>query len=114
MQEIIIQNIKKEENTATISLLFPETLKYFSGHFPQMAILPGVVQIHYAMLFAAENFPVKIQISNIKKLRFTKIIYPNKEVMLFLQHDLAANNVFFKYFFDEEIYSSGTFYLRNV
>ena len=58
--EIISQSIAPAR--AEFEIAVPDDLFFLQGHFPQQPILPGVVQIHWAiMLAAAQLHRAKVQ-----------------------------------------------------
>ncbi len=113
MKVPIIKNIKHQDNKIELLLSFPKQAKYFQGHFPAMAILPGFVQIHFVMFFALKYWPVINDISNIKKLRFTKIIRPDCDISLMIEY-LSSDKIVFKYFVADQSHSSGEIHLGKI
>jgi 3-hydroxymyristoyl/3-hydroxydecanoyl-(acyl carrier protein) dehydratase len=97
----------------TIELLIPDTLEYFSGHFPGTAILAGVVQTDWAMQLAEQYFENvhKDQFSKIDHLKFSNVILP--ESTLYLDLSLQGSTLKFKYSYKEHTYSSGKIQLQG-
>ncbi|MFT5703577.1 MAG: 3-hydroxymyristoyl/3-hydroxydecanoyl-(acyl carrier protein) dehydratase [Rickettsiales bacterium] len=91
-----IKKTQEEEGKIELILSFPKNAIYFQGHFPQIKILPGFAQVHFAMHFAQKYWLLKSDLSNIKKLRFTKIITPNTDISLVLENHLPKK-ITFKY-----------------
>jgi 3-hydroxymyristoyl/3-hydroxydecanoyl-(acyl carrier protein) dehydratase len=112
MHPPLIKHTSQEENRIELLINFAKEAEYFQGHFPQIAILPGVVQVHYAMECAENYFGIIPEISKINRLRFTNIISPEKDIYLQIEHIKDIGKIMFKYFFGAKIYSSGTIYLR--
>jgi hypothetical protein len=77
--------IEKTENSITIEFLVPGTSPYFDGHFPEFSILPAVAQVDLVLHFASEYYGTSIAISEIKRLKFTKLIRPNTPLVLRLE-----------------------------
>ena len=102
----IIKDCKKSDNSVNLLLHFSKNAEYFQGHFPQMAVLPGFVQVHFALTFAKEYLAVDQVILAIKKLRFTKIISPNSDINLTIEI-ISLKKITFKYFTKETNHSSG-------
>ncbi len=111
MQEPIIKNINQKPNQIELTLLFSANSQYFQGHFPEFAVLPGVAQIHFAVLFIQKYFDIIPNLKSIKKLRFMHIIQPEKEVFLVLEYKKEKQVISFKYSSIGLVHSSGDFYL---
>ena len=95
------------ERRIRLQLRLPEDLFYFDGHFPQVPVLPGVVQIDWAMRFAEENFGPLPRISRIEALKFFEVLTSNREVALTLAYDAAGRSLSFSYDAGETRHSSG-------
>lgn len=65
-----------------ITLLASAQLAGFIGHFPQFALLPGVVQVDWASHFSQRTFGLPNQIISVERLKFTYPIQPNNQVIL--------------------------------
>ncbi|MGI0117109.1 hypothetical protein [Zooshikella sp. RANM57] len=79
---------------------------YFIGHFPDMPILPGVVQIHWVMLFAQKYLLRTFNVYRIETIKFQRIIKPNTKLMLQLI-DNQCGKLSFTYSAGDVIYGSG-------
>jgi acyl-coenzyme A synthetase/AMP-(fatty) acid ligase len=78
-------------------LRVPPTLVHFAGHFPGLAILPGVVQIDWAMRLAAEHIEGVRAAASIDRLKFMAPVPPGALLRLTLAHDAARSRVRFAY-----------------
>lgn len=79
-----------DANRVTLFLRVPAGLAFFPGHFPVHAILPGVVQIDWAIHFGRQHFPLLPQFRKMEALKFQAIIEPEQEISLQLEHKPAA------------------------
>ena len=57
----------------------PGDLSCFSGHFPGLPIVPGVLQFDWVMDLATELLPVKAVLATIKSIKFIAPLGPNDE-----------------------------------
>jgi len=59
-----------------------QDLSWFRGHFPDMPILPGVVQLHWAVIVARAVFEFSDSPLEIKRLKFKNVVIPPQELEL--------------------------------
>jgi acyl-CoA synthetase (AMP-forming)/AMP-acid ligase II/3-hydroxymyristoyl/3-hydroxydecanoyl-(acyl carrier protein) dehydratase len=84
-------------DTLHYELRVPPTLLHFAGHFPGLPILPGVVQVDWAMRLAAEHVPAVRAVASIDRLKFMAPVSPGAVLKLTLAHDAARRRVQFAY-----------------
>jgi len=95
-----------EGQELVLQLLIPKDCVFFIGHFPGSPILPGVVQVDWAIDYASQLLGMKKEnINEIAQLKFTQVITPG--TTLFLSLVWASNKLVFRYFNPECTYSSG-------
>lgn len=100
-------NTQINDNDELILKLFiPKEIVFFNGHFPGNPILPGVVQVDWAIDFAAQFIGIKKEnIGEISQLKFTKVILPDTTLFLSLKQE--GHTLKFRYFNSQAAYSSG-------
>lgn len=103
----IVKETKHNLNEASLKLIFPYSCNFFDGHFKDFPILPGVVQLYLAHMYAQNLFNISIPTKTVKKMKFSHIIKPNENIELNLKK--SDNNVTYTYKFGEKICSSGVF-----
>ena len=91
---------------AKLDFFMDPEIAYFSGHFPEQAVLPGVVQVHWAgelarRLFACSGF------STLSKIKFNNAILPNTRLSLSLSYLADVGRVEFCYEDSQQKLSSG-------
>ena len=96
---------------AEYELCFLRSSNFFQGHFEGMPILAGVVQFFYADYFIKDAFDIECRQGQIRRVKFSNIIRPDKVVILRLKKNETGVN--FKYEDDERTYSSGIFPLKS-
>ena len=100
--------INQSPNHAILTLNIPTDLVYFKGHFTEQPILPGVVQLDWAVEYACTVFALTgVTVASVKQLKFSQIIVPEQEVRLSLVHDEDKGTTQFRFESDAGAHSSG-------
>ncbi len=94
--EIIQSTISAD--TLDLSLYIPPSLCYFGGHFPSFPILPGVVQLNWAVHYASEFLAFTTPVMNVERLKFTCPIQPDMKVNLSISVDAEKKIANFRYY----------------
>lgn len=90
-----------------LQLRIPPDLLYLQGHFPGEPVLPGVVQVHWAIGLAAERFGLQPRFRAIEGLKFHRVIEPGIRLTLAIEYDAAAGKLRFSYASGDDMYSQG-------
>ncbi|MES2048370.1 MAG: AMP-binding protein [Pseudomonadota bacterium] len=85
----------------------PTDLFYFEGHFDVASILPGVVQVDWAIKNARQYFDMLPQFRAIHALKFERIIRAETQLSLELMYDSAKGSLSFRYYSPAGQHSSG-------
>ena len=102
----------QSETQVQLQICFSQSLPYFQGHFPGTHILPGIVQLNFAIDCASEYLLMnKSQIQSIPLIKFLNPIQPDKNIMLTLT--LAENAFKFSYSDKDKTFSNGKIILEN-
>lgn len=91
----------------------PHTLVHFAGHFPGLPILPGVVQVDWAMRLAHEWVAGVCALASIDQLKFMAPVPPGALLKLVLAHDAARRRVSFVWRLGERDCASGVMAYRG-
>lgn len=105
-----LPNVRELERTADrvlLELTAPSNLYYFDGHFDVAPILPGVVQVDWAIHYGRQYFRLPAIFKGINALKFQQVIQPAQPVRLELLHDAAKGSLQFRYASDAGQHSSG-------
>lgn len=89
--------IESDGHKLKLEVSVPVDLFYFDGHFPGRPILPGVVQVDWAIAIGRRHFPLPPQFVGINALKFQHVIQPGNVVTLELGHDSEKNSLNFRY-----------------
>ncbi|HTL99282.1 MAG TPA: hypothetical protein VL181_10810 [Holophagaceae bacterium] len=79
----------------------------FEGHFPDLPILPGVVQVDWALRLGGEVFGPLGDFESLEHLKFQAVIRPGEPLRLSLAWDAEQRELAFAYTGGAEKKSSG-------
>ena len=82
-------------------------IEHFAGHFPGAALLPGVVQVDWAVHFARKYLPLEGSFSALESLKFLGVILPGARLQLSLVWDRERKRLAFTYATPRCKYSAG-------
>lgn len=114
-QAILFPEIHGNTSTAeaiTLELRIPEGLSYFAGHFEQIAVVPGVVQIQWAVHYARQYLGLSQKFSHMEAIKFKELLLPGQHLRLSLRFEEAACKLTFCYSSEACEYSSGRIYFH--
>ena len=103
--EILSESV--DSNRAEFEIRVPADLVYLQGHFPGEPVLPGVVQVHWAIQLAGERLELKQSFKGIEGLKFHRVIEPEVALKLEIEADAAARKLRFAYSSATGLYSQG-------
>jgi len=92
---------------AEFEVRWPQRLHYFEGHFPNSPVLPGVVQVHWAIKIAREIFSLPPGFHAMHGLKFQHVIFPDDVTLLRLHYDEHKHSLTFTYTSATRQHSSG-------
>lgn len=90
-----------------LELSVPANLLYFDGHFSVAPVLPGVVQVEWAIHYGRRYFGLGPSFGGINALKFQQMIRPDCPVQLELVHEVEKGQLNFRYFSDAGAHASG-------
>lgn len=77
-----INAVEQCNDKVILGLIINADLRCFKGHFDDAAIVPGVVQLDWAIIFAREYLAMHGDVLNVSVLKFQKLLLPTMEVQL--------------------------------
>ena len=99
--------LEETKNRVLLQLDLPKNIFYFQGHFPETPILPGVVQLDWALAYARRYFALPGQFAGVSALKFQRVILPDSVIHLELDYEESKASLSFRYFSGEEPHASG-------
>ncbi|WP_443190874.1 AMP-binding protein [Pseudomonas indica] len=98
---------RQEDDQWLLELEVPLDLAHFTGHFPRTPVLPGVVQIDWALHLAAERLALPSRFAGMEVLKFQQLARPGDRLQLTLRFDAERGKLHFAYRNGEAPCSSG-------
>ncbi|MBX3458298.1 MAG: hypothetical protein KF820_08110 [Candidatus Paracaedibacteraceae bacterium] len=113
MSESVVFPILKKQDVSdhkvSLFLEIPRDLYYLDGHFPGVPIVAGVVQLHWAIVFARQYFDLPMGVKDVSKVKFSNLMQPNDAVYLTLNHDTDKHLISYSYDNGDKNYATGCF-----
>jgi len=91
----------------TLHCRIPAELIYFDGHMDSQALLPGIVQIHWAEFYGRKLLPVSGRFASLEVVKFNRILLPLDRVTIRLSFNEASGKLSFRYESERGVHSSG-------
>ena len=111
MPEVLSQT--EIDSQWTLQLAVPPDLAFFSGHFPKTPVLPGVVQVDWAMNLGQQLLDIPPRFAGMEVLKFQQLVRPGDEIELTLRFDRERSKLHFAYRNASGACSSGRIVLEN-
>lgn len=105
--EPVVGLVNVRQQRAEIALRPQGGLAYFDGHFDTAPILPGVVQVEWAIKQARRCFSMPESFYRIEALKFFQVLPAETPVQLILEFDSEKARLTFSYEAGSTVHSSG-------
>jgi 3-hydroxymyristoyl/3-hydroxydecanoyl-(acyl carrier protein) dehydratase len=90
----------KEQNRMEAQAFVPADSIWFSGHFPEDPILPGIALIYLvwqAIVREAGKRKEKISLESLKKVRFAKLVRPGENLSIIVTESQSAEQTLYSF-----------------
>jgi len=108
-----VLGVQPTEDGAILSLRIPDDLAYFEGHFDQIAIVPGVIQIQWAVHYARQYLGLAQVFGHMESVKFKELLLPGQCCELDLRYMKQASKLEFRFRSENAEYSSGRIYFHE-
>jgi 3-hydroxymyristoyl/3-hydroxydecanoyl-(acyl carrier protein) dehydratase len=98
---------RADDHGAELELALPADHPLFDGHFPDIALLPGVGQILWAIEAARQYLRLQGAPVSLHQLKFLRLIQPGGTLQLALRLAPSAHEVAFRLLQRNELCASG-------
>lgn len=112
LPEVVWQSLN--ESHACIHLSIERHLPVLSGHFAKQLILPGVLQIDWAVLLASQAFTLIRNAAVLESVKFRQAFRPPCAAQLDLRWDKDKHILVFKWSSEDQLYSEGVIRWHKV
>lgn len=101
-----------DDDTAEVAIALPADHPAFAGHFPDRPILPGVVQLDWAVRLAARSFGHAFRPTRRFQIKYTRLLTPlPADSSVSLRLGRVRRGITFTYRVGDTILSSGRIWL---
>ncbi|OQW72100.1 MAG: AMP-dependent synthetase [Proteobacteria bacterium ST_bin11] len=115
-QDVLLPDLLDLEMRAdgvVLALRIPSDLSYFQGHFEEIAVVPGVVQIQWAVHYARQYLGLSRAFRHMESVKFKELLLPSQQLELELQYLPTPGKLVFAYRSATCEYSSGRVYFHD-
>ncbi len=99
--------LSRATDSAALTLSLTPDLRVFDGHFPGVAVLPGVAQVDWAIALARQAFTMPPRFLRMEAVKFQHLARPGYLLRLHLQWNDARQALTFRFTSDHGIHASG-------
>ncbi|WNW13025.1 AMP-binding protein [Pseudomonas sp. DTU_2021_1001937_2_SI_NGA_ILE_001] len=104
--ELLAQH--RSDDGLHLDLRVPPDLAFFTGHFPRSPVLPGVVQLDWAVQLGQRLLNLPPRFAGMEVIKFQQLVRPGDQLSLTLRFDSTRNKLHFAYHnLDQQPCSSG-------
>ncbi len=85
-----------EASETTASVTIPGNSYWFSGHFPDNPILPGIAQLKMAVDLVTQHGMANMRLTGLSRIKFRKIVRPEEQLDIQVTCNTAESYYTFK------------------
>jgi len=89
-----VLSVSEEGSVNRVALEVSADLCWFRGHFPQRPVLPGIVQLHWAVLVCRHLYGFETSPHEVKRLKFKKVVIPPRTLELVVSKERQLEVLF--------------------
>ena len=104
---LAVQKDTGQASEVQLTLHVQPELQWFEGHFPDVGLLPGVIQTTWVVEFARQYFALPGNFRSMTNMKFMRFIMPDTTVLLNLKYSEARGELSFEYRERDKVCASG-------
>jgi 3-hydroxymyristoyl/3-hydroxydecanoyl-(acyl carrier protein) dehydratase len=97
----------RSEDAFEQRIRIPQQLECWPGHFPGHPVVPGVLQVHWAIALAGRWMGAAPAVRRIEVLKFKQLLVPGRELTLRVTRGPRPESFHFELADGDEIFSTG-------
>ncbi|WGL15279.1 AMP-binding protein [Microbulbifer bruguierae] len=105
--------VDSARKSAKVSLRIPRNLPCLPGHFETAPVVPGVVQIDWAVHFGKTLLQIPGEFAGMENIKFKQLLVPEERAELELTFDPEKQKLHYRFFWGSEEFSSGKLSFRH-
>lgn len=94
----VISVVRETSDRVVLKLNIEADCPWFEGHFPGQPVLPGVIQLRWALQLARLAWPDLGTVSIVSNLKFQKPVLPPAQLRLVLQRHHQTGRLDFSWY----------------
>ncbi len=102
---------KNTDNTLAAQVMVGESSPWFSGHFPDNPILPGIAQLHMTAEVIALSRQENLCIKRLSRVKFKRIVRPGERLEIHASATETKNQYTFRITSEGQDVCSGSMFL---
>ena len=105
--QVLVVQQDAEQDSVQLTLHVQRELQWFEGHFPDVGLLPGVIQTTWVVEFARQYFVLPEKFHTMSNMKFMRFIMPDTTVSLWLRYASDKGELSFEYRERDKVCGSG-------
>jgi len=93
MHEWTVVDLAVRDDAITGTVLVPEDLPAFDGHFPGRPILPGVAQLDLVLALAQRALGHRVRLVAVRRMKFSSTVTPGMVLAFRLEPNAASGRL---------------------
>jgi len=113
--EPLVDSINRDGHSLAATLRIPADLLYLRGHFPVAAVLPGVVQVDWAIRLGRKYLDLSGHFMKMENIKFKKVIRPDALLQLSLAATMTqeGSKLYFEFRSEKGMHSCGRIFFGS-